>query len=133
MVTGDLGEWFATNRGTRQRDPISPNTFILVLERILDKIRDKEGGVVISGTKINNLAFADDIDLIDRDAKRLEETTQELNEESKRYGLNMNFEKNKNASIWRKTPHRDTGHRRKPARERGTFHIPRERHDIIMT
>ena len=38
-----------------QGDPILPNTFILVLERILDKIRDKEGGVKISGTRINNL------------------------------------------------------------------------------
>src|SRR6218665_2729668 len=63
----------------RQGDPISPNTFILVLERILDKIRDKEGGVKISGTRINNLAFADDIDLIEEDALRLEETTRALN------------------------------------------------------
>src|SRR6218665_3580688 len=59
-IPNELGEWFATNRGTRQGDPISPNTFILVLERILEKIRDKEGGVKISGTRINNLAFADD-------------------------------------------------------------------------
>ena len=56
------GEWFATNRGTRKGDPVSPNTFILVLERILDKIRDKEeGGVTISGTRMNNFAFADDV------------------------------------------------------------------------
>ena len=49
----------------------------------------------ISGTRINNLAFADDIhvDLIEEDAQRPAETTRALNEEGKRYGLNMNFEK----------------------------------------
>src|SRR6218665_1487570 len=104
-IENELGEWFATNRGTRQEDPISPNTFILVLERMLDKIRDKEVGVKISGTRINNLAFADDIDLIEEDAQRLEEITRALNEERKRYGLNMNFEKTKTI-FWRKGTNR---------------------------
>src|SRR6218665_2940801 len=98
------GEWFATNRGTRKGDPISPNTFILVLERILDKIRDKEGGMKIGGTRINNLAFADDIDLIEEDAQRLAETTRALNEEGKRYGLNMNFKKTKTMVFGEKEP-----------------------------
>ena len=78
-IGNELGEWFATNRGTRQRDPISPDSFILVLERVLDEIRDKEGGVEVNGTKINNLSFADDIDLIETDEQRLEETTNILN------------------------------------------------------
>lgn len=94
-VHGELGPWFYTNRGTRQGDPISPDLFITLLERVLDKTRDRPGGVVISGTRINNLCFADDIDLIDEDEQRLEETVQELNDEGKRYGLNMNFEKTK--------------------------------------
>ena len=56
------------HRGTRRRYPLSSNTFILVLERILVKIRDTEqGGVTICGTRMNKLAFADDIDLIDTD------------------------------------------------------------------
>src|SRR6218665_2380351 len=54
-----------------------------------------QGDRKISGTRINNLCFADDIDLIDEDEQRLEETVQELNDEGKRYGLNMNFEKTK--------------------------------------
>ena len=53
---------------------------------LLDKIRDKEGGVKITGTRINNLMFADDIDLIEENAQRLAETTRALNEEGKRYG-----------------------------------------------
>src|SRR6218665_1107318 len=107
------GEWFATNRGTRKGDPISPNTFILVLERILDKIRDKEGGVKIGGTRINNLTFADDIDLIEEDAQRLEETIRALNEEGKRYGFNVNFENTKKDGIRRKRTNREIVNRRR--------------------
>ena len=58
----------------------------------------------ISGPRINNLAFADDIDLIEEDALRLEETTRTLNEEGKRYGLNMNFEKTKTMVFGEKEP-----------------------------
>src|SRR6218665_1429463 len=77
-VHGELGPWFYTNRGTRQGDPIPPVLFITLLERVLDKTRERPGGVVISGTRINDLCFADDIDLIDEDEQRLEQTVQEL-------------------------------------------------------
>ena len=50
----------------------------MLLERVLDKTRERLGGVVISGTRINNLCFADDNDLIDEDEQRLEQTVQEL-------------------------------------------------------
>ena len=60
--------------------------------------------MTISGTRINNLTFADDIDLIEEDAQRLEETTRALNEEGKRYGLNMNFEKTKTMVFGEKEP-----------------------------
>ena len=75
--------------------PISPDLFITLLGRVLDKTRERLGGVVISGTRINNLCFEDDINLIDEDEQRLEQTVQELNDEGNRYGLNMNFKKTK--------------------------------------
>src|SRR6218665_2463497 len=67
---GELGPWFYTNRGTRLGDPIPPVLFITLLERILAKTRERLRWVVSSGTKINNLCFADDIDLIDEDEQR---------------------------------------------------------------
>ena len=82
-IGSEKGNWFKRSRGTRQGDPISPSSFIILLERVLDKIRDKEDGVEISGTRINNLCFADDIDLIERDEERLETIAQALNEEGK--------------------------------------------------
>lgn len=103
-IGSEKGSWFKTSRGTRQGDPISPSSFIILLERVLDKIRDKENGVEISGTRINNLCFADDIDLIERDVHRLEGMAQVLNEEGQRYGLNMNLDKTKTLVFGVKNP-----------------------------
>ena len=50
----------------RQGDPISPNTFITYLERVMDKIQDNIMGISIQRFKINNLRFSDDIDLIEQ-------------------------------------------------------------------
>ena len=58
---------FATSRGTRQGDPISPTVFIADLERAMDKVKDGEEGISVHGTRINNLRFADDIDIIEED------------------------------------------------------------------
>src|SRR6218665_3015496 len=117
--------WFYTNRGTRQGDPFSLDLFITLLERVLDKTRERLEGVVISGTRINNMCFADDIDLIDEDEQRLEETVQELNDEGKRHGLNMNFEKTKTMVFGEKRLAQKNGNRRKPTRKCGKVYIPR--------
>jgi len=52
------------------------------------------------------------LQVIEEDAQRLEETTRALNEERKRYRLNMNFEKNKHNGIWRKGINREIVNRR---------------------
>src|SRR6218665_1740777 len=51
--------------GRRQGDPISPNTFITYLERVMENIQDNGTGVSVQGERINNLRFADDIDLLE--------------------------------------------------------------------
>ena len=33
------GEWFRTNLGTRQGDPLSPLLFITYLERVIDPVK----------------------------------------------------------------------------------------------
>ena len=35
----DYGEWFRTDVGTRQGDPLSPLLFIAYLERVMDQVR----------------------------------------------------------------------------------------------
>jgi hypothetical protein len=50
--------------GSRQGDPMSP-LFIAILEKIMERMEMKEhGGVLIQGTCIKDLRFADDIDLL---------------------------------------------------------------------
>jgi len=61
----ELGAWFKTSVGTRQGDPLSPTTFISYLERVMDGLRDNGTGISIHGYRLNNLRFADDIDLIE--------------------------------------------------------------------
>jgi len=70
-MDGELGKWFRTNRGTRQGDPISPTVFIADLERAMDMIRERDSGIAIHGIRINNLRFADDVDLLEKDRKEL--------------------------------------------------------------
>jgi len=61
----DIGEWFNITVGTRQGDPLSPSIFITYLERVMDNFQESDTGISIQGMKINNLRFADDIDLIE--------------------------------------------------------------------
>ena len=71
-VGGELGDWFRTTVGTSQGDPISPTTFISYLKRVIDSMKEKVTGVSVHGHKINNLKFADDIDLLEEDRDELQ-------------------------------------------------------------
>jgi len=89
------GSWFATSMGRRQRDPISPTVFIADLEKAMDKVKNGEERISVHGIKINNLRFADDIDIIEEDESTLERTVYSLHKEAMRYGLVMNADKTK--------------------------------------
>ena len=91
----EIGEWFATTIGTRQGDPISPNTFITYLERVMDNIQDNGTGISIQGERINNLRFADDIDLIEESCDMLQKSVRILDEAGNDAGLRINIGKTK--------------------------------------
>ena len=92
-IGGELGEWFRTSVGTRQGDPISPTTFITYLERIMDAVRDNGTGVSVQGHRINNLKFADDIDLLEEDGDDLQRNLDQISEAAEAAGLQINIEK----------------------------------------
>ena len=92
-VGGELGDWFKTTVGTRQGDPISPTTFISYLERVMDSVRDNGTGVSVHGHKINNLKFADDIDLLEEDRDELQGNLERINEAGEAARLQINIEK----------------------------------------
>ena len=91
----DIGEWFKTSVGTRQGDPLSPLMFIAYLDRVMDKIKQENSGVNISGTQVNNLRFADDIDLLDEDCDSLHQQMEKIKQVSEQAGLIMNTTKTK--------------------------------------
>ncbi|CAF2065175.1 unnamed protein product [Rotaria magnacalcarata] len=90
-----IGEWFQTTVGTRQGDPLSPLLFITYLERIMDKTTAKFNGVNISGTYVNNLRFADDIDLINENHSILQKHLEQITKTAEEAGLLINIQKQK--------------------------------------
>ena len=91
----DNGEWFRTDVGTRQGDPLSPLLFIAYLERVMDQVRQNTSGIKISGILINNLRFADDIDLIDEDVSSLQRQIELTKTAAEQAGLILNINKTK--------------------------------------
>jgi hypothetical protein len=86
--------------GVRQGCGLSPYLFNLKLEAMMDiALTDTEIGVRINGTLVNNLRFADDIDLMAESGSQLQELTTRVHESSKRFGLKINGEKTKTMTI----------------------------------
>jgi hypothetical protein len=91
----DNGEWFRTDVGTRQDDPLSPLLFVAYLERVMDQMRQNTCGINISGILTNNLRFADDIDLIDEDISSLQRQIELTKTAADQAGLVLNINKTK--------------------------------------
>ncbi|CAF4177383.1 unnamed protein product [Rotaria magnacalcarata] len=94
-VDKEIGEWFHTSVGTRQGDPLSPLLFITYLERVMDKAIQTDSGISISGTLVNNLRFADDINMIQEDRNMLLKQTERLQTVATQAGLTINTGKTK--------------------------------------
>lgn len=101
-VSGEIGEWFNISIGTKQGDPISPTEFITYLERVMEKIKNKRTGIAIHGTRVNNLIFADDVDLIEEDINNIQENVETLQKEGKAAGLRINISKTKTMTFGRR-------------------------------
>jgi len=84
LVNGHFSEWFQMTVDNRQDvDPLSPRSIALFLERIMDKITNRENnGVSVHGNRVNNVRFADDIDIIEQSNEKLQDTVDKLHRES---------------------------------------------------
>jgi len=104
LVNGHLSEWFQMTVGNRQGvDPLSPRSFALFLERIMDKIKNGENsGVSVHCNRVNNLRFTDDIDIIEQSNEKLQDTVDKLHTASERYGMHINVLKTKTMVFWKK-------------------------------
>ena len=71
-VNGELKEWFKVTVSIRQGCSLSPYLFKLLLEvMMIETLKATDAKEDISGERVSNLRFSDDIDLI-------AETTEEL-------------------------------------------------------
>jgi len=81
---------------SRQGDPLSPWMFTLLLERIMDPVKEMQNsGVKVQGIQINNLKLADDIDLLEESNSGLHDLLCRLHTEIERYGMHINVDETK--------------------------------------
>ena len=88
-----IGTDFNTTVGVRQGSLLSTVLFNLFLERIIqDSLVDQPSSIAIGGRKINNLRFADDIDLIAGSESELQILTNSIEKASTAYGMEISHE-----------------------------------------
>lgn len=85
---------FSINAGVRQGDGLSPLLFNIALDEALRKTKEQTPGIKL-GTKINVLAFADDVALISEDPTGLQQLAEVLINEAKLVGLEISESKTK--------------------------------------
>lgn len=85
-------------RGVKQGDPLSPVLFNLVIDRLLRSLPD-EIGVKIDNTRINSLAYADDIIVFASTSRGLQKLFDHCNTYLQSCGMALNPSKCKTLSI----------------------------------
>lgn len=91
-----LTNWFKTTVGVRQGCTLSPDLFNLVLEAVMRLALEKEAeGVKLCGRLVNNLRFADDINLMSESTRGLQRITDKVSQQGERLGLVINSGKTK--------------------------------------
>ena len=84
LVENTYSEWFNCTVGVRQGCRLSPTLFNIFLEHIMqDILENVVGGARCGNITINNLRFADDIDLIASNVEELKEITVKLDDTSR--------------------------------------------------
>ena len=90
------GTKFASYRGLKQGCPLSPLLFALYIAAMDQKLAQNQlGGIVLGGTKIFSLAYADDIVILAKDETALKDMIKVVHSFSKNRGLTINVEKSK--------------------------------------
>lgn len=89
------GPTFPLGRGVKQGDPLSPNLFNALLEKVFREVDWTNYGIRIDGKPLNHLRFADDIVLISEKSEEVQKMLDELVAASSKAGLEINGTKTK--------------------------------------
>ena len=92
---GNERRGFNIQRGVRQGDSLSPLLFILTLQMALDRINWRDRGIPINNKRLQHLDYADDIALFSRSVNELQTMLDDLIEECRKIGLEVNSNKTK--------------------------------------
>ena len=96
-VEQELTECFTIEKGVRQGCLVSPMLFNFYSEEVMRRATEDLSwvGVNVSGRKLNNLRFADDIVLIATSPERLQSLLDEVDRVSSEYQLEISTKKTK--------------------------------------
>ena len=105
-----MGEWFTAELGSRQGDPISPLSFISLLERVMEptECSNATNDVSVRRVVIKDLRFRDVVDLLAKEEVELQSLVNQLHTSSKEYGLQINTNKSKVMVFERRSHHHPT-------------------------
>ena len=94
LINDTLGEWLKATVFVRQGCLRSPYLFNICLEQIMiETLRRFQGAIGINGEVASNLQFADDIDLLAGSEEELIVLTDNLNNTSHKFGMELNADK----------------------------------------
>lgn len=91
-------KWIHPTRGVKQGDPMSPVLFNIAMESILNKL-DRGIGINLDETKLNHIAYADDVVLLAGTASGLQILIDEFGVGALRTNLKLNLNKTRVSSI----------------------------------
>ena len=94
LLNNTKGDFVHTTVGIQQGCLLSPVLFNIFIEKIMHQMfHQTKTTISVGGNEINNLRFADGIDLIAASTAELQTLTSKLVSASKEYGMEMSKEK----------------------------------------
>jgi len=94
-IEGTLSLFFENKTGLKQCNPLLPILFNLALQKVIQSIKMVPSGIKIGKEQWNILAYADDIALIGKNAIEIRQLFVEMENITRKSGLQINEEKTK--------------------------------------